>query len=544
MMRERVHMTRRWAAVLAVSMALALLSGCGDEHEPATFGDGPQFSIAVMEEPDSLNPLVAESKLSEEFMLLVYDPLWRIDANGEPVNCLVDDYSLSSDQRTLTVRLRQDVTFSDGEPLTSADVQYSYQTMSLHSDVYAPYCAGISDIRCPDERTVVFTTSYVKGDMLYCPIPILPKHIWNRESNVRSFANEEMIGSGPFVREMTDVDPQEISWTFRTRENYFGGPAKIGSLRYIWYGTETGGARALSTGEVDAAIELTDVQLTTLEGVPGVELIQALLKPSDVWVLAFNTRKGVFSRTPMRQMVENCLDRSWLLSMSSGETGWAGSVFASPAEDYFYTITNPRTQDWDYARTVIYTDGFDDIDDDGAVEDLMTRDELVLSLYTSSRDDWAPTAATVLKDNIESVGIRVQWNTTDGKVEDICTAKGDWDMCLITWRGNVNPVIAADRLRARQNSLTGWENQTYEDTLQRLREASDRAAAITTAGQLQQIAYDDCPYMILAYRSDIQGIRADRWTGYQDVLGAASGVFRIGSVDGYMTLEPLEEAES
>lgn len=528
------------AAALALCLALLMLCGCGRAEDTVQMRSGAELTIAVTEQPDSLNPISAESKLAEEFFLLVYDPLWRIDASGQPVNCLAEDYSLSSDQRTWTVRLRQGVTFSDGTPLTAADVKYSYETMNLYSALYAPYCAGISDIRCPDDRTVVFTTSYVKGDMLYCPVPIIPRSIWSRESSVRSFSNEEMVGTGPFVRQLVDRGPQEISWTFQAREDYFDGPAQVGSYRFIFYATETGAARALSTGEVDAAIGLTDVQMTTLEGVPGVGLIHAMLRPSDIWVLAFNTRSGVFSLPSMRQMVDYCTDRSWLLSMSNGDAGTAGSVFASPANDYFYQIMNNRGVDRDTAKNILYTTGYEDIDDDGVMEDLITSKDLVLKLYTSSQDEWAPTAATVLKDNLETIGVTISWDTVDGDVEDVCTPKGKWDMCLLSWRGNVDPVIAADRLRASDNSLTGWQNGTYEDTLLTLRQTMDRGAAVTVAGQLQQIVYDDCPYMILAYCSDIQGIRSDRWTGYDEVVNASGGIFCTGSVDGYMALTEAE----
>lgn len=539
-----IHMrTGKRTAALAVCMALLLLAGCSGGTSPAVLSDGPTFTIAVTEQLDSFNPMTAESKLMEEFILLVYDPLWRIDASGEPVNCLVDDYSVSSDQRTWTVRLRKDVTFSDGTPLTSEDVKYSYETMSLHSPVYGPYCEGISDIRCPDDHTVVFTTEYVKGDMTYCPVPILPKAIWSKESDVTAFANEQMIGTGPFVRQIAVEAPQEISWTFRAREDYFGGAAKLGAVKFIQYATETGASRALSTGEVDAAIELTDVQVTTLEGVPGVHLIQALLRPADTWVLAFNTRSGIFSRTPMRQMVEYCLDRSWLLSMSSDSAGRTGSSFASPVLDYYYEIPNMRSQDWDSARNIIYSDGYEDVDNDGVVEDLVTRKDLVVKLYTSAQDDWAPTAATILKENLESIGVSVSWETTDGKVQDVCTPKGDWDMCMITLRGNVDPVIAADRLKAAPDSLTGWNNSSYEEVLLRLRQATDPATIRTLAGQLQQAIYDDCPYLFLAYRSDIQGFRDDRWGGVDEVLESAGGLFRIGSVDGYMALESAPAKE-
>ena len=72
----------------------------------------------------------------------------------------------------------------------------------------------------------------------------------------------------------------------------------------------------------------------------------------------------------------------------------------------------------------------------------------------------------------------------------------------------------------------------------RLQVALDRNDVRDLAGQLQQIVYDECPYLILGYHSDIQAIREDVWTGYDEVLSAAGGLFCNGSADAYMTLTP------
>ena len=544
-MRQLVH-GGYWkrAAALLLCGAMALLAGCSKEPETAQLAqEGEQMSIAVTELPDTLNPLYSTSRLSEEFFLLAYDPLWRIDANGEPVPCLAEDYSLSSDQLTWTIRLRRDVTFSDGVPLTSADVKYTFETMMINSQTYDPCFDGVSVIRCPDDYTVVITTDYVKGDMRLNPVPILPKHIWAAQADLRAFANEELIGSGPFVRQMVDTGPQETSWIFQTRSNYFGGPAKLGSVRFVYYSTETIAARALSSGEVDGAVGLSDVQLTTLEGVPGVRLIQSYLPGSEVWGVAFNTRRPYFANAPMRLMVEYCTDRAWMLSMSSGEAGMTGSVWASPGTSYFNGTVNLRGMNPSDALNICYTAGYYDEDQDGMLEDLVTGDPLVLNLYTSSQDSWSSTAATILMENLKAIGVQVELKVVDGSVTSACTPKGSWDMCMLSWRGNANPVMAAKRFCAAQNSLTGWSSDAYQAAYDQLCTATDPIAVQNAAYQLQQIVYDECPYLVLIYHSDIQAIRDDRWTGFDDILTASGGVFGIGSVDAYMAIEPAVTAE-
>lgn len=534
----------RRAAALLLSGALLFLTACGSGGpKQIEMREGDTFTVAVAEEPETLNPLVATSKVAEEFFLLAYDPLWRLNAAGEPVNCLVEDYSLSSDDLTWTIRLRRDAYFSDGIQLTSADVKYTYETMMVNSPVYDPCFDGISSIRCPDSFTVVITTEYVKGDMRLNPVPILPQHIWaEHASDLRGFENEKMIGSGPFVLQEGSGDPQDVSWTFQARADHFMGEPVLGSVHFVYYGTENGAGRAVSMGEADAAINMTDVQLTTLQGVPGVQLIQAFLPSSEVWAIAFNTRKGVFADQSMRQMVEYCCDRAWMLSMSSGEGGMTGSVWASPGADYFYNIVNLRSYNVETARNVLYANGYNDVDQDGKMEDLITGDKLVLKLCTSSQDDWSSTAGTVLGDSLGQIGVDLAWQTTDGRVEDICTPKADWDMCMLSWRGSVNPVLAARDFRTSANSLTGWSSDQYMTAYAQLQSATDDISVQNTTIQLQQILYDECPYVILAYHSDIQAIHEDRWTGFEDILEQAGGLFGIGSIDTYMVIAPLETA--
>ena len=534
------------AVLVLCAMALGL-TGCGSgDPEPARAHQGESFRIGVAERPDSLNPFTAADRVSEEFFLLVYDPLWRLNAAGEPVNCLVEDWSMSSDQLTWTIRLRRDVTFSNGTPLTSRDVKFSYEELDRYDTVYADYFEGITAITCPDDYTVVISTSFVKGDMLYAPVPILPRSIWSDYSSAGydTFDNEQMIGSGPFTRLLADTGPQEESWTFQARENYFGGSPQVGEVRFVYYATEANAGRALSIGDVDAAVGLSDVQLTTLEGVPGVQIIQTYLPGSQIWALAFNTRDSVFSDTSLRQMVDYCVDRDRILSMSSGTSGMAGSVWASPGTDYFHQVYAPRSFNQETSRSVLYSKGYSDVDQDGYLEFVGSYEDLVLRLYTSTHDDWSSTAATVLIEDLGELGVQVTWNTTDGDVTNVCGPKDDWDMCLLSMRGNTDPVIAGMPFRTADRGLTGWSNSTYDQTFAQMQTSMDRAAVVGLAGQLQQLVYDESPVLILGYYSDIQALRTDRWEGFDEVLAAAGGLFGIGSVDAYMAIRPVESEAS
>ena len=529
-----------WKKTLAMLCLLAMiltLPACGKKDEEGIpLVEGEDFVIAVAQKPDSTNPVLSEGGVADEFFLLCYDPLWRINAAGEPVPCLVDNYSLSSDSLTWTIRLRKDVTFSDGTPLTSRDVAFSYEMMASFSDRYALYFEGITSIHCPDDYTVVIATEYVKGDMMYNPTPILPSSVWDEyEFSPKSFDNAELIGSGPFVFDSAASSAE--NWVFHAREDYPLGAAHVGTVEFRLYSTVTGAARAISGGEVDAGFGMTDVQLTTLEGVPNIELIQALRPEGECWALVFNSLSPWFESAAMGQSLEQCADREWILSMACGGAGVIGSSFAVPGTNYFSEPSLVLGFDPGAAQLQLQAKGYVDIDDDGILETTKEYD-LSLVMISSSEDTWAATAGTILSSDMADVGIEVNWEQTDRSILSACSDPDEWDMCLLSWTGSRNPVAAALAFRDTMEELSGWTSSAYDGVLSQLRSATDELTVKSLSQQLQQIVYSDCPCVILAYPADVQAVRNDLWTGFEDTL-ASGGLFAMGCYDVYMNLTPV-----
>lgn len=537
---RRMRKAIRAAALLLCAALCLSLTACGRDEDASATGEGPTFSVAVSQRPDTLNPVTSEGGLTEEFFLLCYDPLWRLDAAGQPEPGLAEDWSLSNDRLTWTIRLRQDAVFSDGRSVTSKDVAFSYELLR-QSTVYGEYFDGVTAIRCPDDYTVVISTDHVKSDMTYNPSPVLPEHIWREyEFDPGAFDNADMIGSGPFL--YVPEASGEDGWLFRSRAVHSGGVSKLGAVFFSYYGTATGAARALAAGEEDASFGLTDVQLTTLESVPGVELMETMLPRSACRAAVFNTREErVFANDVLRRAAEYCADREWFLSMSSGGAGMVGSSFCSPGTDYFTALSGLRGFDTAQATAALMSAGYTDPDGDGVLESLLTGDELYVVLVTSELDEWAATAAAILSDDLAEAGFRVDWRKTAEPIAQVCTKDADWDICITSWRGDPSAAAAAGRFRKTVGGLSGWSDPSFDSTLEELRTAEDDAAERSCAFRLQQLVYDACPVVVLAYGADVQAVRSDVWTGFEDILESAGGLFGIESAAVYMSIEPKTE---
>ena len=191
---------RLLAYLLALFLCISL-AGCGGGAQTSesvnTFRIGTPVSI------DTLNPLASYMQVGFEVFLLVYDPLVRYDENFEPTGCLAESWETSEDGLTWTFHLKDGVKWHDGEPFTSEDVKFTYDTMmeSGLGYMYSTYLAGIDSVECPDANTVVIKTDEPKANMLMNTTPILPKHIWSeiKPEELETYANEKPIGTGPFL---------------------------------------------------------------------------------------------------------------------------------------------------------------------------------------------------------------------------------------------------------------------------------------------------------------------------------------------------------
>lgn len=543
-------------SILCLLALLLSLGACGKKEGGETgglFAPKPEgsFRVAVCRMPDSLNPLAAESETAKEFFLLAYDPLWRMDENYEPQPCLVDSWDISSDGLVWTIRLRQDVYFSDPaaeEPqqLTAADVKFSYELFSRHADAYKGYFEGIRSIQCPDSFTVVITTDQIKGDMLYNPTPVLPKYLWQAyESSPRSMDNNAMIGTGPFLYQPREVPEGEVQedWVFLANEDYFGGAPGVAELQFVYEAVPASAAMRLMDGEVDACMGLTDIQLLTLENQAGVETFETQGPGRGYYVLAMNMLSDGLEDARVRQAIECCLDKERIFSVAFGGLGLMGNGFADPGSDYFLASADSHSFNKDYAASLLQTAGFADYDGDGILESADNTLELRFTLYTSLSEEWTSAAETIFSDDLEDLGIQIDWVTKDtGSITNVCKKEGDWDLYLGGRPSGIDPQYAAAGFALGQNE-TGWQDSTYDALYARFVTAVDRQERVSLCQQLQQIVLDSCPYEVLAYGCDVQAIRADRWTGYQDYVNAAGGLFGTGSALAYTSIRPLDEKD-
>ena len=138
----------------------------------ATEPPAPSFSgtvtVTFVQEPDNLNPMYSDMYFSQILREFYLKPAWSFDENANPVPVLVTEIpssangGISADGKTITLKLRDDITWSDGEPLTADDFVFTYNMIMSEQNVPLsryPYEDYVTNVEAPDATTVVVTFS-------------------------------------------------------------------------------------------------------------------------------------------------------------------------------------------------------------------------------------------------------------------------------------------------------------------------------------------------------------------------------------------------
>ncbi|MFI5939312.1 ABC transporter substrate-binding protein [Streptomyces uncialis] len=166
-------------AAPAATPAPATDTGSAGQRAPAPDGD---YRIGHSQPIDSVNPFGQQNSLANSVSQLGYDLLLNYrTADGRPDldNSLAESYRTSPDGRTWTFRLRPGITWSDGRPLTSADVKWTFDTVRANeTNVLRGYVVNIKKVTTPDPLTVVFSLSAPDARLESAFVPVLPAHVF------------------------------------------------------------------------------------------------------------------------------------------------------------------------------------------------------------------------------------------------------------------------------------------------------------------------------------------------------------------------------
>jgi peptide/nickel transport system substrate-binding protein len=227
------------------------------EIEPT--GSNRTLRIGSTYEVPGVNPMAVTRTQGYRPMGLIYDTLYRIDPEGRAIKWMVEDAQVKDGPQgprsTVVLRLRKDLKFHDGVPVTAADVAYTIDFAKKHkAPDLLPYVRRVAEVAVEGQHTIRigFTGPWSGAfHVLFSKMFILPKHVWEKEEqrqeNPVLWANPQPVGSGPF---------RFVSWekgselVLQRNPEYFH-PAKPERLVRVRFDTMELLASAIEQGEID-----------------------------------------------------------------------------------------------------------------------------------------------------------------------------------------------------------------------------------------------------------------------------------------------------
>ncbi len=256
--KEKIFFTACFAAATISVFALAGLFLIN--HLMMIPNAGGEYSEAMIGQPKFLNPVFASaSDVNNDISSLIYAGLFRYDQEGNTVPDLAESFSISTDTKSYDIKIRRNIRFADGEPLTANDVMYTIDLIQ-NPKVASPLLQafqGVTMARVNDYE-VRFTLKAPFAPFLgTLTVGILPEHIWSEsgpEGLHLSKNNLQPIGAGPwqFMKLVKDSTGRIDSLTLSRSNRYFGEKPLFQALRFKFFDEYGSALEALRSQSIDA----------------------------------------------------------------------------------------------------------------------------------------------------------------------------------------------------------------------------------------------------------------------------------------------------
>lgn len=449
--------------LLVLSLILAACTSSSPKPDTGETGEQPQ-ATQVMEEAQPTSAEPAEKKVATFIFTQEFDTLnplytgmwfsaitqeiwntsaWNFDETNTPQPVLVTEIpsvangGVSADGRVITLKLRDDLQWSDGTPITSADFLFTYQMTIDPKNIVAstyPYDL-IETVKTPDPQTVIttFTEPFVPWTATLWTY-LLPAHILqpvfeaDGSLDAAEWNNAPTVGAGPYLF----AEWESGSYTrFVRNENYFGTQPKIDEIFIRFVPDDASQTAALQTGDGDLGAFIPYSDVPTLQEA-GVEILSVPSGYNEGWFFNMrDTAHPALSDARVRQAIALGFDRAklsqdLLLGLTQpAATFWDNTPY-TPAD------IQPWSYDVEQANALLDEAGWVDSNGDG------TRDkdgvELVLIHGTTTREIRKDVQA-VAQQQLAAIGIGLELRNYESDIffasygDNGPCATGELDIC-------------------------------------------------------------------------------------------------------------------
>lgn len=531
--------------LLAVMMVVMLFAGCTSQTAQPT-PEEPKTEEPKTEEPKKdqilkfggsgwgglFNPIMSDNTYDDYVSRLLFEALVDNNKGGEYIPDLAD-FTISDDHLTYTFTLKDGIKFSDGSPLTTEDVEFTYKTMA-HPDYNGPrayavanfagyeaYHSGSTDvfegIKVIDEKTISFT--FAEGTAAPANIEcfiygIMPSdyYAFNTWEDFLAL-NEQPLGSGVCV--FDSWEPKQYIKLMKN-ENYWD-PARALKFDGILMSEvpDESILSALQTNQIDLAqIASSAENLEAAKALNNIHLFNYL--GNGYTFMCFNTIRPQLSDARVRQALMYALDRESFIEAQYG-AGLAevGMAPISPASWAFPDASelNAYKFDMDKAFQLMDEAGWK-MESDGFRYKDGEKFHVKWLVYTDSA--WPGTLSGMAADTWKQLGVELEielmdFDTVASRTMDAEPGAKDFDIYTMGFSLSIDPdptgaLFDDNAYVAGGFNASGYKNAAAMELVKKGKAEFDTAKRAEIYKEWAKIMNTEIPHAIIAYRSEIFGV--------------------------------------
>ncbi len=523
-------MKRLVALIIAGSMLAACSKAGTDVASSAgehTWTKPGVLRISIQSEPKNLNMLLASNTTDNMIDRLIFDPLTSADPEGNPVPVLatvvptIENGGISKDGLTVTYHLVKGVKWSDGVPLTSKDVKFSWQAMmNDNNDVISRH--GFDEVKSvdtPDDSTVIVHLKEKFAPIVSAffgesdsPVAIVPQHLLAQYPNVNQIPfNNEPVGSGPYkLSEWVKGD----HITLVPNATYFRGAPGLKQIVIHIIPDENTEMNELQTHDIDWMFEPSYATYPTLKSMKDVNIHYNEVNGYEGMQL--NTAHAPLNDKQVRLAIAAAIDRQKLLdALTFGQQKLATEDLPDWIWAYNKDVTT-YSFDPAKAKQILAADGWTP-----GANGVLTKAGAPLSLLLVSNSSNATRRklAVLIQQMLGRVGISIQIKFFDGATlfapagNGGILSGGKFDLGLSGWFAGIDPDNSSNYMS--KNIPPGGYNYTrYDsaemDAAQRMAITNyDHPTRIKAYATIEELLAQDQPQIFFWWDRQAQAVSPD-----------------------------------
>jgi peptide/nickel transport system substrate-binding protein len=489
---------------------LAAISGvCG---EGASASSPTTLTVGLLSEPATLNPLAVTTTEIRDIVDRLFVKL--LEEQGDFLSFeprLARSWSFGEDSLSIKFDLRDDVRWSDGEPVTAHDVRFTWELQIDTTVAWAGHHAKeyIREVTVVDDHTAVFHFTQRYPHMLADANGgvILPRHLLaevpRAALRTHSFGRAP-VGNGPY--RLARWEPGQFI-ELAANDAYYENPPAVDRVIFKFVPDMVALITQLKKGEIDLLESVpSDLQKTLREEYPHIEFYRYPSRRLDF--VSWNVTRAPFDDADVRRALTMAINREEIIQMIWGGNAVECTGPVPPVLWAHDATIEPFPFDPARARVLLEDLGWSDDDGDGVIE----RDgrDFELEIVTNHGNQMRADICTMVQSYLGRIGVKVNVRTLEFRAFIDKVRNADYDACMLELMVSTK-LDLTDQWHSTATGFDGYNVSFYQNPevdrlIEEARVSLDPEKARALWSRVQRIIYDDQPYTFVAVPEEVNAL--------------------------------------